>query len=212
MLPPPPGPSPEPAPVTTGERRFGVNFENLPASTRSLSRVGSWRLSATLSRRETEAGTRTMSLRLVARRGLAKAVRPSLARKITVFLVRVDLKRRPVIVSVPPTLIRIGWTRVIVGAGVVVAAVAAAGSTRRAAATSVRQVVTMRRMPSPYRLSGSLLEFSRRSLATTTRSARIGNTNRRVGPTDARAFALLLFALEADVSTFTLRISSILMV
>src|SRR5688500_7871118 len=49
--PPPPGPSPEPAPVTTGDRRFGVNFEKVPASTRSLSRVGCWRLFETLSRR-----------------------------------------------------------------------------------------------------------------------------------------------------------------
>jgi hypothetical protein len=92
---------------------LGVNLENLPASTRSLSRVGSWRLFATVSRRATEAGTARTSLVRVARRGFANAVRPSDERKITVFLLRVDLKRRPVMVSVPPTLMRIGWTRVI---------------------------------------------------------------------------------------------------
>src|SRR5215213_6752584 len=111
--PPPPGPSPEPALVTTGDRRRGVNFENLPASTRSFSRVGCWLEFATLSRRATDAGTVSTSLERVARRGLANAVRPSLARKITVLFLRTDLKLRPVIVSVPPTLMRIGWTRVI---------------------------------------------------------------------------------------------------
>src|SRR5215208_2438762 len=113
--PPPPGPSPAPALVTTGERRFGVNLENLPASTRSLRRVGTWRLFEILRRRATEADTVSTSLRVVARRGLTKAVRPSLERKITVFLLRTDLKWRPVIVSTPPTLMRIGWTRVICG-------------------------------------------------------------------------------------------------
>ena len=90
-----------------------MNFENLPASTRSLRRVGTWRLCETLSRRATEAGTVSTSLREVARRGLTNAVRPSLERKMTVFLLRTALKARPVIVSTPPTLMRIGWTRVI---------------------------------------------------------------------------------------------------
>jgi hypothetical protein len=77
--------------------------------------VGFWRLSATVSRRETEAGTRTTSFLRVARRGFAKAVRPLLARNTTVFLPRWALKLRPEIRSIPPTATRIGWTRVIFG-------------------------------------------------------------------------------------------------
>src|SRR5687768_11688985 len=90
---------------------------------------------------------RRTSFLVDARRGFTKAVRPSPARKMTVFLLRAALKWRPVMVRTPPTLMRIGWTRVICGAGPFLgAAAAAAGSTRRAAATSVRQVVTMRRI------------------------------------------------------------------
>src|SRR5215210_2114204 len=89
----PPGPPlPSPTPVTTGDRRRGVNFENLPASTRSWRRVGFWLLLATFSRRATAAGTRTTSLLLVARTGFAKAVRPLPERKIRVFLPRWALK------------------------------------------------------------------------------------------------------------------------
>jgi hypothetical protein len=135
-------------------------LENLPASTRSFRRVGAWRLFLTCSRRPTEAGTVSTSLRPLARRGLANAVRPSADRKMTVFLWRALLKRRPLIVSVAPTLMRIGWTRVICGPAFFFlgAADATAGSTRRAAATSVRQMMMKRRMPSPYRLLESVSE------------------------------------------------------
>src|SRR5262245_4276822 len=115
--PPPPGPpSPSPTPVTTGERRRGVNLLTVRlARTRSVRRVGRWRLPETRSRRATAAGTRTTSLRVVERRGFANAVRPLGPRKMTVLRLRCALKFLPVIVSTLPTLTRIGWTRVIVG-------------------------------------------------------------------------------------------------
>ena len=58
---------------------------NLPASTRSFSRVGVCLLFLTVSRRATAAGTRTTSLVRLARRGFANAVRPLFARKMTVL-------------------------------------------------------------------------------------------------------------------------------
>ena len=78
--------SPPATPITTGDRRRVVYALNLPASTRSFSRVGLCLLFLTVSRRATEAGTRTTSLVVLARRGLAKAVRPLFARKMTVLL------------------------------------------------------------------------------------------------------------------------------
>src|SRR5215207_1691892 len=144
-LPPPGEPSPSPRPVTTGDRRRGVNLENWPDSTRSFSRVGRCLLFATVSRRATDAGTRTTSLVVLARRGLANAVRPLLLRKITVLPLRRALKCEPRIVSRLPTLTRIGVTRLMVGLGPV-AAPATGGTARRAAAASVMQMMLMRRI------------------------------------------------------------------
>ena len=125
-----------------------MSLENLPARTLSRRRVGLCLLLATFSRRDTAAGTRTTSLRFVARIGFANAVRPLPERKTRVFLPRCALKLRPEIVSVPPTATRIGWTRVICGAGALLrfCAPAVAGTTRRAAAISVREVMMMRRI------------------------------------------------------------------
>ena len=80
-----------------------------------MRRVGRWLLFLTVSRPATAAGTTTRSLVVLARRGLANAERPLAERKMTVLAERLLLKRLPVIVSVPPTLMRIGWTRVICG-------------------------------------------------------------------------------------------------
>ena len=88
---------------------------NLPASTRSLKRVGFGFAALPASRRRTEPGTLTTSLVALARRGLANAERPLGARKMIVLAVRLFLKFLPVMVSVPPTLMRIGATRVMAG-------------------------------------------------------------------------------------------------
>ena len=90
--PPPPPPSPSPTPVTTGESRREVNLPNLPASTRSLRRVGRWRLFATRRRRATRAGSGPRASCGEARRGLAKAERPFVPRKITVLRLRLGLE------------------------------------------------------------------------------------------------------------------------
>jgi hypothetical protein len=92
-----------------------VKALNLPASTRSFRRVGRCLPALTTSSRATLAGTFTTSLRRVARRGLANAVRPFAPRKITVLRRALALKFVPRIVSVSPTSMRIGVTRVIFG-------------------------------------------------------------------------------------------------
>src|SRR5215210_3065112 len=145
--PPPPPPSPSPTAVMTGESRREVNLLNWPLSTRSFMRVGRCLLFATRRRRATAAGTRTTSFLVVARRGLANAVRPSGPRKMIVFLSRRALKCEPVIVTRLPTLTRMGWTRVIVGAGPFAAN--AVGTTARRAASASRQMVRRRRMLIP---------------------------------------------------------------
>ena len=125
---------------------------NLPASTRSFSRVGFCLLFLTVSRRATEAGTRTTSLVLLARRGFAKAVRPLFARKMMVFLRALALKCWPRIVRTLPTVTRIGVTRVIFGFGpeFFFAADATGAVARTATADSAsRQMVMRRRIAIP---------------------------------------------------------------
>ena len=145
------GSPPLPNAVITGDRRRLVNLLNLPARTRSLKRVGRGVALPPFSRRRTAAGTTTTSLVRLARRGLAKAERPLGARKMTVLAERLALKFLPRIVSVPPTLTRIGATRVIVGVlPFFLAATAVGAATSRAAAESTsRQMETIRRMPYP---------------------------------------------------------------
>ncbi len=149
---PPPGASSVPNPVTTGDSRRGVKLLNLPASTRSLSRVGFGLLSVPASRRDTAPGTTTFSFPRLARRGFAKAERPFGARKMTVFAERSDLKFLPVMVSVPPTPTRIGRTRVIEGfEAFLLSAVDAAGAlaSRAVADSASRQMVKRRRIALP---------------------------------------------------------------
>ena len=197
MAPPPPppfGPEPELAGTTTGESRRDVNLLNLPASTRSLKRVGLGAPELLATSRATAGGTRTTSFELLARRGFANALRPSGPRKITVFFDRAGLKWRPRIVSSAPTRTRIGVTRVMVGVEALLpfldgAAPAPAGSISTAAEASARQMRMVRRMASPYRRSLLLFESSSLSLATTTRSASISGSKRRGLPTDALARA-----------------------
>ena len=151
--PPPPGPArpPTPVPVTTGESRRVVYFENFPASTAAWSRG----LLATAvdgqQARETAAGTTTTSFLRLARRGLANAVRPLVERKITVFLGRLALKLRPLMVSEPPTLTRMGVTRVIDGVGSLARffAAVAGDAASRARRSASRQMENRRGMPYP---------------------------------------------------------------
>ena len=84
--------------------------------------------------RSTAGGMRSTSLVRLARVGLAKAVRPPGARKITVLRVRLALKPLPRMVSVAPTLARIGETFVMPGPFF---GVAAGGHRRRPAAAAL---------------------------------------------------------------------------
>ena len=69
-------------PITTGESRREVKVLNLPASTRSLRRVGRWELFFTVRSRATRSVTVRTSLVLEALRGLTNAERPFDARKM----------------------------------------------------------------------------------------------------------------------------------
>ena len=148
---PPPGPSPLPKDVTTGESRREVKALNLPASTRSLRRVGCGLLRLPRSRRVTAPGTTTTSLLRDARRGFANAERPFGARKMTVFALRSALKFLPWIVSRAPTLMRIGTTRVMEGLAAFFLAAGAAGTltTRAVADSASRQMMKRRRIALP---------------------------------------------------------------
>src|SRR5215213_4961669 len=115
LLLPPPSSEPELSPTTTGESRFEVKELNLPASTRSFSRVGCWALLLTVRSRATRSVTVSTSFLRDARRGFTNAERPLEARKMTVFCLAFGLKLRPLMVSVPPTLTRIGETLLIAG-------------------------------------------------------------------------------------------------
>jgi hypothetical protein len=128
-----------------------VNLLNLPASTRSLRRVGRWALFFTVRSRATGAVTFRMSFDLEALRGLTNAERPLDARKMTVLPLALGRKWRPLIVSVPPTVIRIGVTCVTTGAGAFLAADAPGAPTRvaSAATASMQMLKTLRDITYP---------------------------------------------------------------
>jgi hypothetical protein len=126
-----------------------VKSLNLPESTRSLKRVGLGALELLATRRATAAGTATTSFVRLAWRGFAKALRPSGPRKITVFFDRVDSKFLPVIVRVPPTLTRIGRTRVIDGFDAIAPDAVGAPTSRAMADSMSRQMVKRRRIAIP---------------------------------------------------------------
>ena len=129
-----------------------MNLLNLPASTRSLRRVGRWALFLTVRSRATGAVTFSTSFVLDARRGFTNAERPFDARKMTVLPFALERKWRPLIVSVPPTLIRIGVTLVTTGAGAFFFAADAPGAPTRvasAATASMQMLKTLRDITYP---------------------------------------------------------------
>jgi hypothetical protein len=129
----------------------------------------------------TAPGTITTSLVLLARRGLANAERPPGARKMIVLAERLALKLRPLMVSLPPTPIRIGATFVMTGVRAAFFGAARAGSAlpSAVAASASKRVRRRRRMPGRYRRSGPLVEPSSRLLDTLTRSEISGDLRPR---------------------------------
>src|SRR5680860_958091 len=146
------GAPPRSAETISGELRRSLTLPYVRLTrTRRRNRVGlpTPLESRLVSRRSTEAGTRTTSLPRLARRGLANAVRLPGERKMTVLRRRLEENRAPRIVIVRPTVTRIGETSLIVDALATAVVAACAGTPGRTAKRAPRRAraVTVRRIP-----------------------------------------------------------------